>query len=93
MVNCAPLGTPHTHPGTHRTLARACSQDLVPRYRIAVSASGLVRRSVQVIGTFFTPYDFRAYPMEHQHVMLAVAVSGGLGRVPCWGAQRAGLQQ
>ncbi|KXZ48943.1 hypothetical protein GPECTOR_24g233 [Gonium pectorale] len=51
-------------------------QDQIPRYRInANSSSGTVTWSTRLVGTWYTPLDFRAYPFDHQHLLLELAIA------------------
>ncbi|KAG2482748.1 hypothetical protein HYH03_018342 [Edaphochlamys debaryana] len=51
-------------------------QDQVPRYRIlADPSSGTVMWSVRLVATWYSPFDFRAYPFEHQHLLLELGLA------------------
>lgn len=52
-------------------------QDQQPRYRINVNASsGVVTWSTRLVGTWYAPLDFRAYPFDHQHILMELALAG-----------------
>ncbi|KAG2438169.1 hypothetical protein HXX76_005776 [Chlamydomonas incerta] len=57
----------------------------LPRYRINANASsGVVTWSTRLVGTWYAPFDFRAYPFEHQHLLLEMSIAS-------YQAQDAGL--
>eukprot|EP00198_Chlamydomonas_reinhardtii_P002391 XP_001691727.1 ligand-gated ion-channel [Chlamydomonas reinhardtii] len=48
----------------------------LPRYRINANAtSGTVTWSTRLVGTWYAPFDFRAYPFEHQHLLLEISIA------------------
>ncbi|KXZ48354.1 hypothetical protein GPECTOR_28g761 [Gonium pectorale] len=61
---------------SHKTPRLPGPQDQVPRWRInANSTSGTVTWSTRLVGTWYTPLDFRAYPFDHQHLLLELAIA------------------
>ena len=57
-----------------------------PRWRIWVEpvslpnggTTGLVHWTVRLDGTWFSPYDFRAWPLEHQHLLVEMQPSNAI---------------
>ncbi|KXZ50926.1 hypothetical protein GPECTOR_14g172 [Gonium pectorale] len=50
--------------------------DQQPRWRInANSTSGTVTWSTRLVGTWYAPLDYRAYPFDHQHMLLELAIA------------------
>ncbi|KXZ50929.1 hypothetical protein GPECTOR_14g175 [Gonium pectorale] len=53
----------------------AYDEDQLPRWRInANSTSGTVTWSTRLVGTWYAPLDYRAYPFDHQHLLLELAI-------------------
>ncbi|KAG2483983.1 hypothetical protein HYH03_017150 [Edaphochlamys debaryana] len=51
-------------------------QDQINRYRIRVDPQrGVVTWSTRLYGTWYSPFDFRAYPFEHQHLLLELGLA------------------
>eukprot|EP00198_Chlamydomonas_reinhardtii_P002369 XP_001691705.1 ligand-gated ion channel [Chlamydomonas reinhardtii] len=51
-------------------------EDQLPRYRINANAtSGAVSWSTRIIGRWYSPLDFRAYPFDHQHLLMEMAIA------------------
>ncbi|KAG2450752.1 hypothetical protein HYH02_004589 [Chlamydomonas schloesseri] len=54
----------------------AYDQDQLPRYRISANAtSGTVTWSTRLVGTWYAPLDFRAYPFDHQHLLMELTIA------------------
>ncbi|KAG2438135.1 hypothetical protein HXX76_005744 [Chlamydomonas incerta] len=54
----------------------AYDQDQLPRYRINANASsGVVTWSTRLVGTWYAPLDFRAYPFDHQHLLMEMTIA------------------
>ncbi|KAG2450733.1 hypothetical protein HYH02_004571 [Chlamydomonas schloesseri] len=51
-------------------------EDQIPRYRINANAtSGTVTWSTRIIGRWYSPLDFRAYPFDHQHLLMELYIA------------------
>ncbi|KAG2484498.1 hypothetical protein HYH03_016727 [Edaphochlamys debaryana] len=51
-------------------------QDQLLRYQInANKTSGIVTWSTRLVATWYSPFDFRAYPFEHQHLLLELGLA------------------
>ncbi|GLC33271.1 hypothetical protein PLESTM_000042900 [Pleodorina starrii] len=50
--------------------------DQLPRYRINANVSScIVTWSTRLVGRWYAPLDFRAYPFEHQHLLFEFALA------------------
>ncbi|KXZ45715.1 hypothetical protein GPECTOR_51g701 [Gonium pectorale] len=51
------------------------ADDQQPRYRInANTSSGVVTWRTRIVGTWSAPLDYRAYPFDHQHLLLELSI-------------------
>ncbi|KAG2494258.1 hypothetical protein HYH03_007613 [Edaphochlamys debaryana] len=63
-------------PRVHLLNMVALSQEQISRHRIHANASsGIVTWSARLVGTWYSPFDSRAYPFEHQHLLLELGLS------------------